>query len=242
MIAGPNGSGKSSLKEDIGERRLGVYLNPDEIEQRLLAEPGLDLSSLGIHLIESDLRKSLKSLAITKARNLDVDGEFRWRDGFLSLVNPSNRTYHASAIAELARLELLRSRTGFTFETVMSDPSKVEFLCNAQSQGFRTYLYFIATDSPEINVHRVAARVRLGGHDVPEEKIRKRYLRSLELLPRAIQCANRAYLFDNSGEGAEKQWLAEFNDDGYDYKTRNMPAWFMTYVDAKLGPTEPEST
>jgi len=124
----------------------------------------------------------------------------------------------------------------------MSHDSKVEFMCEAQNQGFRTYLYFISTDSPDINVHRVAARVKLGGHNVPEDRIRDRYYRSLERLARAIQCSNRAYLFDNSGEGKEeRQWIAEFDDDGYDYKTRNMPTWFMTYVDAKLGPTEPES-
>ena len=100
MIAGPNGSGKSSLKVDIGERRLGVYVNPDEIEQCLLTEPGLDLTSVGIRLGDADFTSGLKSLPITQARELDVDGDFRLRNGYLSLTNPSNRTYHASAIAE----------------------------------------------------------------------------------------------------------------------------------------------
>lgn len=35
----------------------------------------------------------------------------------------------------------------------------------------RTYLYFVATDSPEINIQRVANRVEERSHDVPKDKI-----------------------------------------------------------------------
>ena len=40
----------------------------------------------------------------------------------------------------------------------MSHPSKVALLENAQRAGYRTYLYYIATDDPAINVSRVANR------------------------------------------------------------------------------------
>ncbi len=71
------------------------------------------------------------------------------------------------------------------------------FLKQAQLAGYRTYLYFIATEDPSINIARVRARVHFGGHDVPQEKI-IRYARSLDLAAEAIRYANRAYFFDNS--------------------------------------------
>lgn len=74
----------------------------------------------------------------------------------------------------------------FTFETVMSSRDKVDLLCKAQQLGYRTYLYYVATEDPIINISRVKARVRRGGHWVPEDKIVSRYSASLDLLLRFI--------------------------------------------------------
>ena len=103
----------------------------------------------------------------------------------------------------------------------------VEFLCKAQQVGFRTYLYFVATEDPEINVSRVQHRVSTGGHPVPRDKIISRYARSLSLLSSAVACAHRAYVFDNSGE--DKVWLAEVTDGReLEMKTDVAPHWFKT--------------
>jgi len=45
----------------------------------------------------------------------------------------------------------------------------------------------------------VKQRVALGGHAVPEDRIRKRYKRTLELLPLALELADDVVLFDNTG-------------------------------------------
>lgn len=83
---------------------------------------------------------------------------------------------------------------------------------SAQSQGYRTYLYFVATEDPAINVSRVQNRVRMGGHSVPEEKIHSRYYRCLNLLLPAIRLSNRASQIDNSADGSESTWIAEITD------------------------------
>ena len=80
-------------------------------------------------------------------------------------------SYWASVIADFIRHQLLAARISFTFETVMSSSDKIDFLKKAQSQGFRTYLYYVATNNSAINIARVANRVLLGGHSVSEEKI-----------------------------------------------------------------------
>ncbi len=62
---------------------------------------------------------------------------------------------------------------------------------------------------PQINIARVKYRVSVGGHPVPEQKIIESYYRSMDLLMQAIECCDRAYLFDNSSDGIQASFLAE---------------------------------
>ena len=151
--------------------------------------------------------------------------------------------YFASVAADFLRSRLLAQSVSFTCETVMSSPDKVALLEEAQRRGFRTYLYFVATDDPEINVSRVRNRVRMGGHPVPEEKIVSRYHRSLDLLMTALRHTHRAYLFDNSGEGQPHTWLAEVTDGRtLEMKTDGMPSWFRRAVWEKTQPAQTRTT
>ena len=112
----------------------------------------------------------------------------------------------------------------------MSHESKVQFLQEAQQQGFRTYLYFVATKNPQINISRVQYRVKTGGHDVPQDKIIDRYYRSLDLLIDAISFSHRAYIFDNSTED-DSDFLAEItNGIELEIKVDTVPLWFKQYV------------
>jgi predicted ABC-type ATPase len=115
----------------------------------------------------------------------------------LNLPEPQ-RSAQAQAMSDLKRDTCLQRRKNFSFETVMSHPSKVEIMTRAHDAGYDVTLYFVATSDPEINVRRVEDRVALGGHDVPHDRIRARYWRSLDLLPRAALVVRRTVLFDNS--------------------------------------------
>lgn len=86
------------------------------------------------------------------------------------------------------------------FETVMSHPSKVAELQRARLHGYRVVVHLVATQDADINVHRVALRVAAGGHDVPPERTRARYHRTLHLSPMALSLADEAYLWDNSDD------------------------------------------
>jgi predicted ABC-type ATPase len=153
--------------------------------------------------------------------------------GRLIFSNAAVDSYVASVTADFLRQKLLAAKKSLTIETVMSHPGKVELLKTAQELGYRTYLYFIATEDPAINVSRVASRVRQGGHPVPEDKIVKRYHASLNLLIDAIRHTNRAYLFDNSRH--HRTWLAEVtNGRLLEMKTGLMPSWFKSAVWDKI--------
>ncbi|QHJ01308.1 hypothetical protein GT347_26960 [Xylophilus rhododendri] len=134
-------------------------------------------------------------------------------------------SYLAATICDFLRQELLASGRDFTFETVMSHGSKVDFMREAQRRGYRTYLYFIATGDADINIDRVDQRVALGGHPVDPATVRQRYERSIALLLQACEAANRAYVFDNSGQA--HQMLAEVTDgDELTLHSDTLPAWF----------------
>jgi predicted ABC-type ATPase len=106
--------------------------------------------------------------------------------------------YQAAQMAEVQRQELMRQKQSLAFETVMSHPSKLALLEQAKLLGYQVILVFVGTNNPQINVERVALRVQQGGHDVPIDKIIARYHRTLQLLPRAVELANTAYIFDNT--------------------------------------------
>src|SRR5690606_36638714 len=85
-----------------------------------------------------------------------------------------------------------------------------DMMRRAAEKGYKVYLYFVCTESPEINKYRVKLRVANGGHDVPEDKIESRYYRSLSLLYTAAQIAYQAYFFDNSMHGEPYRLIAHF--------------------------------
>ena len=69
----------------------------------------------------------------------------------------------------------------------MSHENKIGFLQKAKNAGYRVYLYFISTEDPAINKSRVSLRVEQGGHPVSDDKISKRYYKSLNILKPAIK-------------------------------------------------------
>ena len=221
MFAGPNGSGKSTIKGLLRDDWLGVYINADEIEASL-RRGMLDLSKFQLDSAAATaalfhLKQSPRHAGI--ASHWEVVG---------SKLLPNTTvvdSYWASSLADFIRSELLKRGVSFSFETVMSHPDKVALLHKAQSCGYRTYLYYVATADAEINISRVKLRVAQGGHNVPEQKIRERYVRSLSLLHQAVSSSHRAYIYDNSGD--EPQLLAEA-ETGVSLKivVDVVPAWF----------------
>lgn len=204
MFAGPNGSGKTTLFRALarefspfGVFRGGPFVNADDLESELRTG-SLDLSCFRIRTDTKEFaswlhRNAWGPGAETLAEALELAG------ATVRVKRTIQAPYAAAMVAAWLRERLIAEGISFSFETVMSHPSKVEILATTRQLGWRAYLYFVATDAVDINIGRVQVRVRLGEHAVPESKIRERYDRSLALLPSAIRNADRSYLFDNSG-------------------------------------------
>ncbi len=233
MFAGPNGSGKSTLKRYLSKRLMGVYLNADELESSIRSSGRLCLADYGVSESARGLHEFMLGSPWLREEGMsDAIGRFAVDGNTLDFNSVDPNSYHASVIIDFLRRRLLDAETTFTVETVMSHPSKVAWLEEAQSRNWRTYLYYIATDDPEICVARVRHRVAVGGHDVPEGKIAERYRRSLDQLYSAIRHTNRAFIFDNSATTvAQQKWIAEVTDGRHlELKVTEVPAWFQEAV------------
>ncbi len=115
------------------------------------------------------------------------------------------RTIHctdmeAAVKAEELREKALAEQKDFTFETVLSTDRNINLLKRAKEQGYFIRCVYILTENPEINEIRVLARESHGGHGVPVEKIRSRYVKCLKLLPELVEICDVMHIYDNSEE------------------------------------------
>ena len=117
----------------------------------------------------------------------------------------------AAQQAEALRNSLLDSVADFSFETVLSTDRNLLLLEKSKTSGYEVQCIYALTCDENINVARVKARQAAGGHDVPEDKIRARYHRSLALLPRLIGVCDKMLIYDNS----DKPALIFRKDNGY---------------------------
>ena len=99
----------------------------------------------------------------------------------------------------------ISERLDFAFETTLGGKTITALLEKALSEGIEVRIWYIGLVSPELHIARVQSRVRHGGHDIPEEKIRERYTQSrlhlIQLLPKLTELL----VYDNSQEADFKK-------------------------------------
>lgn len=233
MFAGPNGSGKSTLIDEVKkDYYVGYFVNADEIERELKSTKFLDLTEFTPKTIKNELweeffyrKKEIDSRINESFPQIKLKDNILTYDGNLD-------SYHCSIIAEFLRFYLLENDITFSFETVMSHDSKVNFLKLAKEKGFKTYLYFICTQDYKINLQRILNRVKKGGHDVNPEKTIQRYYRSLELLYDAFMQSDRAFIIDSSNENREV--IVEKDKSNVSILKENVPEWISKYLLGKI--------
>lgn len=226
IFAGPNGSGKTTLKEIIASQfHVGVYVNADDILANMRSTLRLEFLEYGLIVNEKEFEEEYSKWTIPTNRAL----WFFDNNGIAVKNKDEIEDYFVSFLADFIRKSLLtKGIDRFSFETVMSHPSKLEFMRKAKNMGYRVYLYFISLPDPDLNVLRVQTRVKAGGHNVDPEKVVSRYNRTMDLLFEALKIADKAYIFDNS---TQKPQLIATKDNG-ELKTEGtyIPQWYKTYV------------
>jgi predicted ABC-type ATPase len=124
----------------------------------------------------------------------------------LSAFDPASASFEAGRVM-LSRLRYLAgSREDFAFETTLATRSYAGWLDLLKRRGYEFHLIYLWLNSVELALRRVHARVRAGGHDVPEATVRRRYergARNFFALYRPL--ADSWGVYDNSGAGEPTQ-------------------------------------
>ena len=106
----------------------------------------------------------------------------------------------AAQKAEELREKMIAGKKDFTFETVLSTDRNLLLLKKAKKQGYFVRCIYVLTANSDINVARVSARKAIGGHGVPEDKIRSRYSKALTLIPQLVEVCDVLHIYDNTNE------------------------------------------
>lgn len=126
--------------------------------------------------------------------------------------------------------ELLKEDVTFAIETTLATRSYVNLVMRAQRQGYRVNLLYFWLSSPELAMRRVAERVSKGGHDIPEEIIRRRYAAGINnLFKLFMPVVDYWAIFDNSQ--ADRLKIASGRlDKPADIKNRELYETIFAYV------------
>ncbi len=117
-------------------------------------------------------------------------------------ANPGVSQVQANAVAWEQGKRLLEKaidqRLNFTFETTLGGNTMPALLAKAAAAGIDVRIFYVGLASAEEHIKRVKQRVAAGGHDIPEDDIRRRYRHSLMNLVNLLPVLTELKVYDNS--------------------------------------------
>ncbi len=135
---------------------------------------------------------------------------------------PEQEAFKAGRIMLAHLHHLANEKMNFAFETTLASKTFVAWINPLKEQGYYFHLVYLWLESPELAISRVAERVKLGGHAVPENTIRRRYQGSLNNFFNLYQPITDSWQFYNnsalnsprliaSGAGIQSQKIIDSN-------------------------------
>ncbi|TVZ38642.1 putative ABC-type ATPase [Alteromonadaceae bacterium 2753L.S.0a.02] len=116
----------------------------------------------------------------------------------LSPLRPENAAIEAGKLMLRKIDSLARKRENFAFETTLSGTTYLRKIPKWQSAGYKVFLYYFWLPSADAAVERVRLRVSEGGHDIPENVVRRRFDRSISNLAKFEKVVDQVLIFDTS--------------------------------------------
>ena len=109
-------------------------------------------------------------------------------------------------------------------ETTLAGSGVLRLMETARKAGYRIVLHYVSVDSPDQALIRIRNRVVLGGHDVPESDLRRRFARSQANLPAAIARADEVLLHDNTDSDTPHREVALLRGTTW-WTAEYLPGW-----------------
>ena len=162
---------------------------------------------------KSSLTGVLKAKTADLGQIIDVDK--------LTISMGGNKYAAGKKAVEKIR-ECLDKGYSFTQETTLSGVRGETTTRTAKERGYYIRLYYIGLNSAEDSLERIANRVRRGGHDIPEETVRKRFSGRWNALLKVLPYCDEATFFDNNNGFVE---VASYQNGELTLLTQTPPVW-----------------
>lgn len=95
----------------------------------------------------------------------------------LSAENPQAKKISAGKLFFQNLNDAVQNDKSLLIESTLSGRYLQKFLKSLKSENYQITIIFLFADSPEILIERIAERVKKGGHFVPDEDVRRRFVR-----------------------------------------------------------------
>jgi predicted ABC-type ATPase len=141
----------------------------------------------------------------------------------LSGFQPEGAVFHAGRVM-LERIHYLaKKRVDFAFETTLANRTFAPWIEELLNSGYTFHMVFLWLPSEEFAIARVAERVSMGGHDVPEETIRRRYHKGISNFFKLYRPLSDSWFFhDNSGEEPR---LVAYGEHDQEFLVNELAIW-----------------
>ena len=117
----------------------------------------------------------------------------------LSPFLPDRAAFRAGRLMIEQIHSLADSRVDFGFETTLAGRGYVRLLNNLKDRGYRIHLFYLWIHRIDVALERIAGRVKMGGHNVPEDVVRRRYDKGISNFSRLYQPLTDFWaIYDNS--------------------------------------------
>lgn len=142
----------------------------------------------------------------------------------LSPFNPNSVAIEAGRLMLMRIKQLINEGENFSIETTLATRSYARLVSDAHENGYKVHLLFFWLESSELAIQRVAQRVSEGGHDIPEDVIRRRFSLGLKNLRNIFMpIVDEWFLFDNTSSqySCIAQAIVNKKTNIYDKETYN---------------------
>lgn len=115
----------------------------------------------------------------------------------LSPLQPASGAFAAGRLLLERWDSLIAERVSFAIESTLSGKTYLNRIAAARSAGYKVIIAYLWLPTVNISLRRIRQRVRMGGHNVPEEDVRRRFSASLvQFHDHYLALAHRAILWD----------------------------------------------
>ncbi|MFM2398797.1 MAG: hypothetical protein RL341_954 [Pseudomonadota bacterium] len=178
--------------------------------------------------------KSTHADALLDAFNVPIFVNADYIARGLSGRNTEAVAFEAGRIMLRRLRQLAEERLDFAFESTLSSKSFAPFLEKLKETGYEVVVLYFSVASVQLALRRVKQRVKLGGHDVPPDVIKRRFTRSAKnLFSLYMPLCDAWVVFDNS-EGSTASLVAMYSGSATD--VMDAPQWIKLKAIAKRNP------